>query len=143
MVSCTGITQVHGKGEKTLKQFKKSMEASGQKNGFVAKKAKEYIDSNYTNSDISVASIADMLEITANYMSQVFKKEYGTGLLDYLTKLRIEHTCSLLIDTNLSLKRIASEVGFSNERAFSRSFAKIKGLNPGKYRLAHGNDKNE
>lgn len=140
IVNCTGISQVQEEVEKTLKQFEIAVEASGSKNSFVARKAKEYIDANYTNSDISVANIADMLNITSNYMSQVFKKEYGTGLLEYLSKLRIQQVCRLLVDTNMSLEQIAAEVGFSNARALSRSFAKIEGLNPGKYRLIHGSD---
>lgn len=141
VVNCTGIGQVQEEVEKTLKQFEAVVAASGTKNSFVAKKAKDYIDENFTNSDISVSNVADMLNITSNYMSQVFKKEYGIGLLEYLSTLRIQKVCQMLVDTNLSLEQIAQEVGFSNARALSRSFAKQKGVNPGKYRLIHGTEK--
>ena len=113
------------------------MKTGGSKNSFVATRAKDFIDTNYTNQDISVASIADMLNITPNYMSQVFKKEFGIGLLEYLTKLRIEKACKFLVETNYTLEQIASKVGFSNARSFSRSFVKLEGLNPSKYRIAH------
>ncbi len=143
VVNCTGISQVQEEVEKTLKQFEEAVKTSGSKNSFVAKRAKEYIEANYTNQDISVASVAEMLNITPNYMSQVYKKEYGMGLLEHLSKLRTEHACKLLVETNMSLEQIATRVGFSNARALSRSFAKIEGLNPGKYRLVHGMEDEE
>ena len=51
-----------------------------------------------------------------------------------LDEVRFERARALLIDTNLSLKDIAYNIGFSDERSFYRSFKAWAGMSPGEYR---------
>ena len=92
---------------------------------------------------MTVAYVAEQMNITPNYMSQIFKKEHNVGLLEYLSTLRINHSKTLLTTTNKSIEQIAGEVGFSNARALSRNFARLEGITPGKYRITHGLDSSE
>jgi len=45
----------------------------------------------------------------------------------------------LLLETDMHITDIASEVGFSSLRSFNRSFSAIEGTSPGKYRKSHKN----
>ena len=143
VVECTGVNQVQGEVEKILKEFETIVKADASKDGFVAKKAKAFIDENYTKQEMTVAYVAEQMNITPNYMSQIFKKEHNVGLLEYLSTLRINHSKTLLTTTNKSIEQIAGEVGFSNARALSRNFARLEGITPGKYRITHGLDSSE
>jgi len=94
----------------------------------------KYIQENYKNHDLSVAKIADEFNMNASYLSKFFKKHVGEGLLNYIHTIRIEKSKKLLEDDNLSIKEIADMVGFYNSDAYIRTFKKIIGITPGKYR---------
>ena len=53
---------------------------------------------------------------------------------DYINKLRISRASSLLASSNLTIKDVASESGFSDQMYFSRLFKKNKNLTPSQYR---------
>lgn len=140
--NCDNIENTQKESEKILEQLDRTIRANATESSFVAKKTKKYIEDNYTNQDISVARLAERFNITANYLSHLFKKEYSVGLLDYLYMLRIKYACKLLAETSMNLEQIASEVGFSNARTLSRSFIKVEGITPGKYRVVHNTQDN-
>lgn len=92
-----------------------------------------YIQANY-RSNLSVASLSELAEITPNYLSSIFKKEMGISLISFITKTRIDAACELLLNTNMVLKEICSEVGFPDVRHFSKVFRNIMNVSPGEYR---------
>lgn len=49
---------------------------------------------------------------------------YRKNISDVITDIRIEATCNLLKNTNLSLKEISFKVGYSNQYYFSSCFKK-------------------
>lgn len=100
-----------------------------------AKVIKDYIDQNFCK-EVSLDIISDSINVTAKYISRVFKNEYGMNLIDYLQYRRVEKIKELLL-TNMSLERIASSVGINNRTTFTRTFRKVTGLSPGEYRKYH------
>ena len=54
--------------------------------------------------------------------------------MDYLNHFRIEQAKELLCQTELSIKNISIDVGFSDEFYFSRLFKKSVGVSPQHYR---------
>ena len=96
-------------------------------------KAKEYIFSNYKN-DISLDDVSREVDISPYYFSKIFKKETGENFIEYLTNIRIEKAKELLENTDMSMKEICIEVGYSNPNYFSRSFKKNVGVTPTEYK---------
>lgn len=96
--------------------------------------AKEYIDANFTDHDISLQSVAEQVGLTSSYFSQFFKSETGTGFLEYVTGKRIERAKTLLETTGLKTEDIAYQTGFSSSGYFTKVFSKYVGMSPGKYR---------
>lgn len=92
-----------------------------------------FIKENYANS-ISLEDAADAANVSAPYLSRIFKEKTGTGFNEYLTKVRLEESEKLLSDTNLSIKEIAAAVGYSDEKYFSKLFKKTLGIKPTDYR---------
>jgi two-component system response regulator YesN len=99
-------------------------------------KAREYIDRNFSTTDISLYSTASYVGISPNHLSTVFAQETGENFIEYLTRIRIEKSKQLLCDTAMKSADIAYETGFSDPHYFSSIFKKNTGLSPREFRLA-------
>ena len=54
--------------------------------------------------------------------------------MEYLTEIRMNRARELLAGTELSMKEICGEVGYSDPNYFSRIFKKHTGLTPTEYK---------
>lgn len=93
-----------------------------------------YINNNYKNPNISMGVISSEFGISGSYLSRLFKKSKGIGLLDYIHKLRIDEAKHLMKNTNISIKEIAERVGYCNSLTMTRAFRRYEGINPSDYR---------
>ncbi len=93
----------------------------------------KYIRVHY-DENISLQQIAEVVELSPNYLSSLFKREFEKSLFEYVTEVRIEKAKKLLLNTNLKLYEVAEKVGFSDVGYFSRTFKKISGINPSDYK---------
>ena len=95
----------------------------------IVERAKKYIDENFRK-DISLEDVSQRVDISSYYFSKIFKEETGVNFIEYLTGLRMEEAKRLLEDTDLSIKEVCSEVGYSDPNYFSRNFKKYEGTTP-------------
>jgi len=95
-----------------------------------------FIDKNFMH-DITLAQLANFLDISYGYLSSIFKQENDTGFIKLLRNRRITEAKKLLKDSNMKIYEISDAVGFSSERYFSAIFKKETGMTPLKYRLKH------
>jgi len=65
---------------------------------------------------------------------RIFKKLYGITPYTYLLNKKIDFAKKLFIDTNLSVKEVATELCFSDEYYFSNIFKEKVGCSPSQYR---------
>lgn len=106
---------------------------SSDKSGDMMDRVKRYIDDNY-QLDISLLILADRFKLSPSYLSTMFKKAHGTGIVDYTNRLRIEKAMELLRDSDMPIQEIAEKTGFSNYNSFSRVFKKEVGISAKDYR---------
>ena len=92
-----------------------------------------YIDTNYLN-DITLEETASHCRLSSFYFSKLFKKEKGITFIDYLTDKRISTAKQLLETSNLSIKEISANTGYSDPNYFTKVFKKVESLSPSKYR---------
>ena len=106
----------------------------------IVSEAKKYIENNFTDKNLSVTDIADVLGITPQHLSKIFKEINGTGVLQFINSCRINEAEKILVnETDMSVKDTAGLIGYYNEVTFIRNFKNITGVSPGKYREAHLN----
>jgi len=98
--------------------------------------AKNYIDSNYSDIDLTLSSTADHLGISPSYLSRLFSNAYEVRFTQYLNNIRVDHAKELLSDESKLIKDIAAEVGFGTTQNFLRVFKAKTGISPGEYRTA-------
>jgi two-component system, response regulator YesN len=91
-----------------------------------------YLRSNF-NADASVASAAELVGLTPNYLSALFRKRVGATISDYLARLRIEEAARLIRDGR-SVAEAAREVGYADPRFFAAKFKEITGSRPSEYK---------
>lgn len=106
------------------------IETAKENSNCSVKNAKEYIDRNYMDYDISLCSVAEAVGLTPTYLSALFKKGMGQNMSEYLTSVRIDRSKKLLCCTSKLICEIAYEVGFRDYRYFSQIFKKRTGQTP-------------
>ena len=91
------------------------------------------IDSDLT-ADLSLKTLAELLNVNASYLSTLFKKETGSTLTDYVNRKRVEHAIFLLNSTGLQVQTIAQYCGIQDVNYFTKTFKKYVGKTPKEYR---------
>lgn len=94
---------------------------------------KKYVDENYCDSSLTIGKIAADFSYSQKYISEVFKKEFGLSLQQYITLLRIQNACSLMEKGFSCIGDISKLCGFSDPLYFSKVFKKKSGLSPKEY----------
>lgn len=95
----------------------------------------EYIDSNLS-SDLSLQTLEENLYINRYYLSNLFKKDTGINIHDYIILKRISKAKTLLSD-NYCVTEVCQMSGFCDYSHFIRTFKMHVGTSPGKYKKQH------
>lgn len=94
----------------------------------------EYIKENFSDTSISLESLADQFNLTSGYISQLVKKNIGTNFRDYLLNLRLSYAKDLLTNSDKSVQEIYEESGFYSKQTFFRVFKNNTGITPIEFR---------
>lgn len=98
----------------------------------ISEKCIKYINKNL-NTHLSVRKIAENLCVSPNYLSALFKKEMGIGIIDYIQRRKIDEAKELLKNHELSVLDISEYLCFSSQSYFQNVFRKITGMTPKAY----------
>jgi transcriptional regulator GlxA family with amidase domain len=85
---------------------------------------------------LSLDDIADEANMSVRTLNRRFRDQLGTTPLQWLLLERVERSKQLLETSDLSVERIASEVGFGSAVTLRQHFARRVGVPPHRYRLA-------
>ncbi|MCI7794013.1 AraC family transcriptional regulator [bacterium] len=88
-------------------------------------------------SQLSLKSLASMCFISPSYLSNLFKQETGTTLIDYINTQRIGRAAQILSYTDKSVAAVAEQVGILDVNYFTKMFKKSTGTTPTQYRREH------
>lgn len=95
-------------------------------------KVKDYIKQHYAD-EISLNSAAELVYLSPNYLSKVFKEYAGENFIDYLTRVRIEKAKIQLKNNDAKVYEVAESVGYKSQKYFSRLFKECTGMSPTEY----------
>ena len=88
---------------------------------------------------ITLNDVLHFVGYSQSHFSTVFKKKTGLSPLAYFNRLKIEHSCKLLKDTDMKINQICYKVGIEDALYFSRLFSRHVGLSPREFRQKETN----
>nr|WP_261905568.1 GlxA family transcriptional regulator [Escherichia coli]CAH8250220.1 HTH-type transcriptional regulator CdhR [Escherichia coli] len=88
----------------------------------------------HLKSDLSVPTLAARAGMSERNFARTFKSEVGLTPAEFVEMARIDAARRLIEDADVSLKRLASIVGYANTDGFRRAFMRRIGVNPRDYR---------
>ena len=91
----------------------------------------DYIEQHFCE-EITLDALAELVSLTPNYFSSVFKKMHGISLWSYINAKRIEKAVQLISSEKekLTMIEIAGRCGFNNTANFNKAFKQLKGFTP-------------
>lgn len=93
----------------------------------------EYIYKNL-NEKIVLSDLAKLTNLHENYLSQLFKKETGKTIVQYIQEKKLEQAEYRLKHTEESVLEIANDLNFSSQSYFIQVFKRKNGRTPREYR---------
>lgn len=92
-----------------------------------------YTFSNFKNK-IYIEDVAELSNLSVTSFCRYFKTVTQKSYFDFLTDIRINYACRLLVNTEQPVKSIAEESGFENTSNFYRHFKRFKKETPNDYK---------
>jgi len=94
---------------------------------------KEWIDQ-HIDENLSLTEAASLVHLNSTYFSEYFKKYTGETFSQYVIRCKMERAKVLLSDHSLRVYDVAVNVGYSDQRHFSKVFHNKIGMTPSEYR---------
>ena len=92
-----------------------------------------YIAEHYSEK-IYVEKLADIIMVSPDYFTKMFKDSIGKTPVDYINGIRVNRSMQLLINSEKSIAEIAEEIGFCNANYFHKIFKQYTDKSPLAYR---------
>jgi AraC-like DNA-binding protein len=96
----------------------------------------------YRDENLSLSAVAERLNISANYLSQLINTLSNNNFPELINRYRIEESTQRLTHpdfANYTVEGIGYESGFNSPSAFYSAFKKHTGVTPTQYRKKHKN----
>jgi len=93
----------------------------------------DYVMKNFQY-EIKLTTIAELIHMSPNAFCRFFKQRSNKSFFTFVTEVRIEHACQLLLEEKEMTKaEIALLSGFNTISNFNKHFKYVKGVSPSKY----------
>jgi len=96
---------------------------------FRVNKIIRYISMHYSKK-LTVRNLARQVHLDSNYFGQLFKRETGMMVKQYITQIRIQKAEDMLQSGNYKIHEVARNCGFSDTFHFYKSFKALRGFPP-------------
>lgn len=92
----------------------------------------EYIESHFTESDLSLDRVSDYFHLNKYYFSHYFTKNMNLPFYRYISLKRLSYAVTMIKQNQISIERISQKCGFPDYSSFYRLFKKEYNLSPKK-----------
>lgn len=92
-----------------------------------------FVDEHFSEPEFTLDLLGNELKYNKKYLSTVFKKHVGVGIVEYLHSVRVQHACTMLHQGFSSVSDVAFRCGYSDAQYFSKVFKNRMGVSPRVY----------
>lgn len=117
---------------KIFAQLQKTLNSTATASSGKIKFAIEYIHEHYTEPDLSIAKISQLLGMSETYFRKLFYKNLQKTPHDYINRLRLCYAEELLRSGYYNVSEAANMSGFLDPNYFSTAMKKATGIPPSK-----------
>lgn len=96
----------------------------------------EFIEANYHRT-ITLSDVAQTVGYSRSYLTQLVRRHTGKTVFRWIAERRMASACSLLLETNQTVERIALSVGYQDLGHFFYQFRQLHGSTPQAWKKAH------
>src|SRR5438874_3075402 len=96
-------------------------------------RARQFIEKHQAE-PLSLGRVAQAANISRHYFCKMFKRATGMNFIDYLARVRVEKSKTLLLNPHSRISEAAFASGFQSMTNFNRSFRRIVGRSPTQFR---------
>lgn len=89
---------------------------------------------NNVSENLSIENLSEMACTSPRNFRRVFKRMTGSTPSRFIHEIRLQESCALLLETDLTITQIALLVGFDDPNHYSHSFRSYKGISPSFFR---------
>jgi AraC family transcriptional regulator len=86
----------------------------------------------------TIAQLAQLCNISERHLMRLFKRTTGATLHHFIEATRLNHAKKLLSETDMQIKAIALQLGFSASNSFAAAFRRLTDIAPAEYRRRFG-----
>lgn len=97
------------------------------------RKVEDYV-SEHLAEEISIETLAELVELSSSHFAHVFKETTGMTPLQFVTRQRVTRAQQLIRETSRSLIDIGLEVGYASPSHFAQVFRRVVGVTPTEFR---------
>jgi two-component system response regulator YesN len=108
-----------------------TFKARRNQSGDMGTRMLEYIDTHFTDRELSLKKLSEVFDLNESYASKYFKTCTGVNFFYYLEGLRIREAHRLLSEGACKIKEVAQRVGYLDDKSFRRAYKKRMGDTPG------------
>jgi AraC family transcriptional regulator len=110
-----------------------ALKAKGGLAPWQMRRIEEYVEES-PDTSLSIGLLAGLCGISSGHLMRAFKQTTGETVHAYVERVRLGKAQRLLCETDLPLKVIAAELGFSTPSSFSFAFRRATGGTPASFR---------
>lgn len=92
-------------------------------------KIKQWITS-HSDAPINYHDVAHAFQYNSQYLNRFFKEHTGITINSFIHMQRVENAKALLRHSNMTVKEIAHEIGYIDEKYFYKRFKSLVGMTP-------------
>ena len=127
------LADVYEEGGKQHQEAQVNTQNLGSRHRSKLQKTLNYIH-DHAEDPLALEDMAVMCGTSTTYFCHLFKRETGMTFVKYLSDLRLQNACELLLRTGQTVTEICYRVGFNDYSHFSRRFKKYTGFSAAHYR---------
>lgn len=116
-----------------LHTFSEMSPPSEDSDEYLTGRIMKYIEDHFTESSLSLASLAEDIGYNPKYISRIFKDNIGFTFSEYIRNTRIQHSIFLIEQGVTAVKNLALLSGYRDPFYFSNVFRQVVGMSPSEF----------
>lgn len=100
----------------------------------------KYLSEHYSE-DITLQHVADIMCYSPRHVNRILNRYFNSSFTKTISRYRVNYAKNYLVESDYSIEKIASLVGYSSPNTLFKLFKEMEGVTPGQYRELHRADR--